>query len=298
MINKPTIIITSIGRTGTKFFAQLFREILKDNVTYHEPEKIIIKSTYLNLKKTFWVFKNFGLINSTLKKITGSWGIRSISNRKIMDKLTTNEARLFLIGERKKFIESHHKIKIYVESSYHFYGLIDIIPISFKYHNTVYIIRNGRNWIRSHMDKTKWYSVKHIPSLLNIMLTPWKKTSTYNLKWKSMTQFEKLCWFWSTANQYALNTIENNPNAKLFYFEDIFESENKYANLKKLIDFVTTFKNFKIKYNHNKLSGILEKKINNPKKYTFPSWENWTEEQKNQFNEICGPLMKKLGYDK
>jgi hypothetical protein len=38
----------------------------------------------------------------------------------------------------------------------------------------------------------------------------------------------------------------------------------------------------------DKIHGSAEK---------FPSWEQWTETQKKQFIEICGPLMKRLGYD-
>ena len=38
MIEKPTIIITSIGRTGTKFFGDLFREIIPDSTSLHEPD--------------------------------------------------------------------------------------------------------------------------------------------------------------------------------------------------------------------------------------------------------------------
>ena len=281
------IIVTSGGRTGTKFFSNLFREIIDGCISVHEPETINLK----NLGHTLDVIKRFGLFAPTIKKITGNWGITSISNKKIRNEITSEEAILLLLDERKDFINSFSE-NIYVESSYHYFGLIDILPNVFKNHRLVYLVRDGREWVRSHMNR-EWYTTKNIPSIFRTILTPDPKDKYYK-KWNSMSRFEKICWAWVKINKSALEGLKKNPNAKLFYFEDIFNSNQKYENLKKLVDFATFFSDFKV--NYKTIDDKLEKKVNMPNEYKFPIWKNWSNEQKKQFNAICGPLMSKLGY--
>ncbi len=293
MINKPTIIIASGGRTGTKFFSDLLGCLIDNSVAFHEPERLTgLHPKYF--KEIIFVVKNFGLYKPTVKKMMGEWGITSISNKRIMGGITQKEAAQLLIQERENFIDSFPQ-RVYIESSYHYYGLIDIIPKAFKYQRVVYIIRDGRDWVRSHINKTKWYSWRNPHTWFKTIIHP-PKNDPYHKKWKNMSPFAKLCWMWTTINQYAFESIKKNPGAKLFYFEDIFESNNKYENLERLIDFVTDFGDFRIPYNKELLKGSLEKKVNKPKKYSFPAWPNWTQEQKRQFNEICGETMKGLGY--
>ena len=38
MIKKPTVIITSLGRTGTQFFSTFFGQVLPDCTSLHEPD--------------------------------------------------------------------------------------------------------------------------------------------------------------------------------------------------------------------------------------------------------------------
>ena len=40
VIEKPTILITSLGRTGTDFFAKLFAHVLPNCTSLHEPDII------------------------------------------------------------------------------------------------------------------------------------------------------------------------------------------------------------------------------------------------------------------
>lgn len=82
---------------------------------------------------------------------------------------------------------------------------------------------------------------------------------------------------------------------KRFEFEDIFEAENRYENLKELVDFATTFQDG-TKLEYKPLDGWLDKKFHGSSG-EFPSWENWTKEQKATFRHMCGPLMEELGYE-
>ena len=121
------------------------------------------------------------------------------------------------------------------------------------------------------------------------------KNDPYKSKWKSMSRFEKLCWAWITMNQYAIDKISKNPNSNLFKFEDIFNSDNRYDNLRELIDFATSFPDGK-KIAYGSLEGTLEKKININPSYEFPSWKKWSSNNLKRFKNICEPLMNKLEY--
>ena len=293
MIEKPSIIITSGGRTGTKFFFELFNNIIQGCIVFHEPENINLKEPF----DVLWKIKKFGIWNMSFKKIRGDWGITSISNRRMGGRINKNESSKLLLNERKKFVESFPE-RIYVEASYHYYGLIDVLPMVFKNQRTVYIIRDGRDWVRSQMNKKAFYHEKSPHTRYKTRISPYiLDDNKYINEWHSMSQFEKLCWAWTTINKYALNSVKkSNENARLFYFEDIFYSNNKYDSLKNLVDFATFIPGYgRIKY--SSLEEKLEKKVNQPLKYEFPSWEKWSLNQKNEFMQICGDLMKQLKYD-
>ena len=89
------------------------------------------------------------------------------------------------------------------------------------------------------MNAKLFYHNADFNTIFNKRLTPIIINDlNYKNKWKYMSQFEKLCWGWTEINNYALNTINKNPNAKLFYFENIFKSKDKYYNLDNLLKFL------------------------------------------------------------
>lgn len=111
-----------------------------------------------------------------------------------------------------------------------------------------------------------------------------------------MSEFEKVCWAWAKLNDYALGTVQQNSDARMFRFEDIFWQQNRYQHLSELVNFVTNFSGTApIRYTGS-LQGWLEKQIHKSTA-SFPAWDEWSSIQKRQFESICGPLMDKLGYE-
>jgi len=295
IINKPTIIITSIGRTGTVFFKYLFEQVLYDCYAVHEADRFTYARDVDNLFNKLKIISELGLLNTTIFKLMGKWGIKSLSDNRIIKKINEEEAKKLLLSYRKKFIENK-KYEVFVESNYHYYGLIDIVNETFSNSKLIYILRDGRDWVRSFLNKGGLYSYKDWHTFFNTRLNPYMfDEDPFKDEWKQMSLFEKHCWAWKKMNEYALSTIKNNPNAKIIYFEDIFENKKKYENIKKLIEFVTNFPNYgNIKYNPNKI--FLEKKMNKSQKNCFPHWRDWEQDLRLKFNLHCEPLMKKLGY--
>jgi len=290
MIKKPTIIISSGGRTGTTFFSNLLSEALDDCIALHEPGAIKWKTR----RELTWMLLRFGFFNITVKKLFQWWGISSISNKRIYGKITDEQATAQLMQQRQRFIDELD-CKVYVESSYHYYGVIEILPRVFQNLNVVYLVRHGYDWVRSHINKKDWYTGRDIHRLWGMRIAPRPHDGIYFHQWKSMSHFQKVCWSWLKINSCALKSIEETPEARLFRFEDILQSEKKYENMKALLDFATSFPTFTIPY--RSIEGSLEKRINKPPSYDFPNWSELPENEKRQFTKICGPLMHRLGYE-
>jgi hypothetical protein len=185
---------------------------------------------------------------------------------------------------------------IYVEANIGYYGLLDITPQVFKNHRAIYLIRDGRDWVRSHMNWGEMYGKSNFRKLVS---HTWPtaseiKDDPYREEWQTMSRFEKLCWAWTRLNSYALATVARNPDARLFHFEEIFLGKNKYLVLDDLVAFSTALLGIDKKELGN-TSGWLEK-ITHKGSNEFPDWNEWNKEYKTQFETICGSLMEKLGY--
>jgi len=290
MIKTPSIIIVSGGRTGTTYFADLLGKIMENCVALHEPGAIKWKT----LDRLPWTMQKFGFFNITLKKILHRWGISSISNGRIYGRLTEEQAVGRILEERRQFIDGL-QCAVYAESSYHYYGIIDILPRAFENLKVVLIVRDGYDWVRSHMNKRDWYAVGDIHRWMGMRLEPCPADGAYYDNWRHMSQFEKTCWSWTKINSCALEGVERISQGRLFRFEDLFISKDKYAHLKELLDFCASFPKKNISYEWRE--GVLEKKINEPAICDFPAWADLPQPQKEQFKRICGPLMLKLGYE-
>lgn len=294
MIKKPSIIITSIGRTGTKFFAELFANIMHETISLHEPDVF-----HFDIKKnkgfrfTIRQIQNSGFYNLFIKKNLGQWSLAKISDKRLKGRLDFYKAQKKLYEQRKNFVDNFCHEPCYVESNFGYYGLIDLLPYVFDQHKVLFIVRNAYNWIQSWVN---WGSIYEKNLFRRVIGHNWPeadefKEDPFRDNWSHMSNFEKLCWAWAKLNSYAIRCAGENPCSKLIHFEDIFESENRYENLNNLLDFVTTFQNG-MKLDCEPIDGALETKLHssNCKNLSFSG------NQKKTFYQICGPLMEELGY--
>jgi hypothetical protein len=306
MIKKPIIIITSIGRTGTNFFSILFEEIIQDSTSLHEPDFLKIVRYHGVLERARQIIKQakaVGIHNLVVRKAFGQWSLVKLSDARFQGKLDYERAVQKVLKQRLEFVRSRQGT-VYIESSLAYYGLIDILPEVYKHHRLVYLVRDASDWIRSWMNwgitHREYGGMYGKSKIANLLGHSWPKAyeiagDPYGKKWAYMSAFEKLCWAWSRLNTYAIETIPKNPNARVFRFEDIFESKKRYQNLEELIQFVTTIPGVEPVPSES-LDGWLNHKVQKSSDQ-FPAWDEWTSEQKAQFMEMCGPLMKQLEYE-
>jgi hypothetical protein len=306
VIKKPTIIITSLGRTGTMFFYTLFRDVIPDCTALHEPDvfKIVrYRETDERIKQMLAQIREVGVYHLVIRKALGRWSLVRLSDARLRGELGHTETVQRVLSQRKRFVDSRSG-SVYVESSFAYYGLIDILKDVFENHRVAYIVRDGGDWIRSwiswkEMQGKRWgmYGKGKIESLFghNWPTASEMENDPYKRKWDSMSGFEKLCWAWFRLNKYALETVQENPNARLFRFEDIFQSEYRYQHLTDLVQFVTTFPNAE-PISTGPLDGWLDRQIYKSVG-RFPPKKEWSAKHKQQFRTICGTLMEDLGYE-
>lgn len=301
MVEKPSIIITSLGRTGTKFFSILFRELIPDGTSLHEPDVLNISQYEGIRERSVELAKQLreaGLFNLVIRKALGKWGLIEIADERFRGAISYSEAVKKVLRQRARFIDSCPG-SIYVESSIAYYGLIDVSTDIFKYHKIAYIVRDGRDWVRSWMNWSDGNGMYDKGKVRSIVAHTWPTAlelegDPYAPKWRSMSRFERLCWGWAILNRYALKTVEKNRNARVFRFEDVFRAEDCYQNLGEMVRFLTTFPGCE-EFSVGPVDGWLDRRIHKSEGQ-FPPWNEWPPEHKRQFESICGPLMEKLNY--
>jgi hypothetical protein len=300
MIEKPTIVITSLGRTGTKFFADFFREALSDSTSLHEPDLFTtgeLRNEGAGISHLLEQIREVGPLYMLIKKPLGKWSLSQLSDARVRGDLDHDKAVRETLRQRAAFIQSRQGT-VYVESSTAYYGLIDLLPRVFAHHRLAYVIRDGRDWVRSWTNWGERGGMYTKGRIRSIFARNWPTAldveDEYGARWESMPWFEKLCWAWSRLNVYALNSARDNPDARVFRFEDVFRSPDRYQHLSELVGFATDMPGV-APVPPEALEGWLDRKVHTSSG-AFPDWGEWSGEQRATFSSICGPLMEQLGY--
>lgn len=297
MIDKPTILITSLGRTGTQFFSQLFAHLLPAATALHEPDVWnVMQYPHMGerLRQIRRQLAESGLWNMTVGKASGHWGLAQVADARLRGHLAYASAAQELRRQRARFIATRPG-PVYVEANVAFYGLIDVAASAFAHHRLIYLVRDGRDWVRSHMNWGELYGnrgwrgrwARQWPTAPELPGDP------YADQWARMTRFERVCWAWSRLNAYALQTVTANPHARVFHFEQIFRAADRDEHLADLVAFATDLPGARPA---TSFAGWLERPIH-ASAGSFPAWSGWTAPRQARFRQICGPLMAQLGYD-
>jgi hypothetical protein len=284
-IGKPTIIISSIGRTGTNFFAEVLGQLLENATALHEPD-VLTWGKAKGARDVVRQVRNIGA-RHLARKVKGQWSLVRVSDRRLKGEITSQEAAAELRHQREEYVASKPG-RAYVESSIGYYGLMDVLPEVFEDHRAVYIIRDARDWVRSAYTWGEMYGKSGLGKLLG---HSWPRAdeipnNPYAEKWPVMDRFERVCWAWRYLNSFAIGLAQKNPNAKVYRFEDIFTTSPKDSKLIELLDFATDLKSGKLEYDKDKALELLGSKVNQSEG-GFPEYGEWTEWQREVFRSIC-----------
>ncbi len=293
-LDKPSVFITSTGRTGTKFFAHLFNNVVPECDAFHEPGLV----DYWSGGRLLQNLPYFSLRQLTFDKLFSSRNVRGISLRRNAGTLPFETACEVLYESRGSIVDTV-EAPLYVESNFQVVGLIDVLSEVFRDCRIIFVVRDGRDWVRSsYCFGGGWYGPWHLMASLDIgrlkaplcARDPWKK------RWAEMNHFEKNCWLWRRKNAYAVECVKNTPEARLFKFEDIFKGSDRRETVSDILDFATDRGGTRFEYNSQKVHEQLDRKVNRSDPGEFPGWPDWSAERVRQFQRICGGLMDDLGY--
>lgn len=282
--------ITSGGRTGTKFFGDLLCDIIPEAFSVHEPDVV----SSIN-KRFFRQLQIFGFNQLLLGKLTGNTGIRNLSQNYLTKKIGLNDLSVAISHHREKYYYQIDRDLI-IESYSGWYGAIPGIRHLYKNYKVVVVVRNPKDWVASNMNWGTMYGKRDWVSKLGLgRLTPkLVKDKQYEDKWQVFSRFQKLCWAWKTVYEILLQSITNDTNARIVKFEELFEAQDKYLNLKDLLVFLTQFRDREFAFDIPE--NILEKRVHKNISYQFTKWRDWDDAMKRDLIGICGEVMKKLNY--
>lgn len=287
------VFIVSAGRTGTKFFGENMSKLSGALYSIHEPDRLSIRRDRIG--NNFQKIKKIGFSNAVIKKFLGTRGSRNLSLNNISGKLPRGIIQTRLLEDRK-WVPS--EIDLYVEANYQLFGVIEVL-LNLKNSKVILFSRDPRDWVASWMNKGSWYDRKDLLTQIDLLglkrLTP-KNIGQKLPQWDNYSRFQKLCWAWTAMNGIFYNLCNANySNLTYFFFEDIFVNKD-ITEIQRLLGFLMGKM-----YNESVLENfmeLLEKKINTNPDTSFPPWTYWDPKTCIDLEDICGDLMRKLGYGK
>lgn len=283
------IYISSTGRTATQFFAKYFKEMIECSISLHEPGTPWFSKPKRLLKQV----KNYGIYQLSIGQGKNTHSMYKLSRDVIAGDITHEKACQNIINIDNR-IDIPEGTEVMVYSSGHIYGLLGLLDEVYEDSRFIFVIRDPRNWIGSALNKVEYSLYGPIEIFFrHISLQPsCCQDDPYRDEWKTMTKFEKYCWFYNKLNENAINEMKDKENFKVFRYEDIFLSDHKVENFKDMLSFATDFKSGQVKCNY--LEGIIDRKVDS--KQSHSSWEEWTPEQAKLMMKHCGNIMKEYGY--
>lgn len=252
-------VILSTGRTGTMFFADILRMLLPNAHVYHEAGE---RSRLINILMHAHIS---GLLPSQIP----IW----VWRRAIA-------ANLYHRGNAN-----------YIDSNNHIYAFVSKLPELYPNLKIIHIVRDPRTYVSSHIN---W--ARHRPkSFIANHIVPFWQPNAYLLgqmsfrKWSYLSPLERFAWIWDYKNR-SINQFENSDIPYLrVRFEDFFVGNDPEKYLNQLFSFLNL-----PKITH--VNEYFQQPVNPGGKKSFPSWPNWTPDQSNKLQAICGETMALYGY--
>ena len=152
----------------------------------------------------------------------------------------------------------------------------------------IHLVRDPRDFVTSFMN---WKSQSLSKSILHYLIPFWQpfpKGEGFNyFRWIFMSKFKKFCWVWYYKNT-LFKQLQSNQDYKLVKMEDIIKNDKTITEILQFLELedktLDSQENLKV--------------VNKSQKKSFPKYENWTEQQKKDFMNICGNLMTEFGYER
>ncbi len=192
------------------------------------------------------------------------------------------QARRYLRGRRERLIASR-----ILRRGCHTYGEVNSLlrhhvdALWERWQPTIlHLVRDGRAVVRSIINRTAFTPADrdHTGRLAPRPDDPWWE------RWPQMGRFERVCWYWASTNRYLMER-----HLPVVRFEDILHAYEALSS--QILEPLGIALPVQIWQEH------VRQPQNISRQRHFPPWEEWSSQQKRQFQEICGDVMQALGYE-
>jgi len=224
--------------------------------------------------------------------------IRAFHEPPPVSALTSRTAFQEVLSEPQKYVDLYTKLRAGPIGGFHRQGLIyaetnnlvffaPIIAQLLPNAKFVFVHRHAAEYVRSGM-RRGWY-VDHVWD--KYRLEP-SASDPLRPQWNQWEPFDKICWFWKAANTFFLDFVQSMPadRTRTIRFDDLVTpGSGEYRKFFEILDLPSP--------GAAEAEGLLDKRVNEQKQGEFPTYPNWTNEQRQRLIEIAGPTMAKLGYE-
>lgn len=196
----------------------------------------------------------------------------------------------YLENQKSKIEQATHSANKFIDVNGAYRNCVDEVEEVFKPLKTFHLVRDPRDVVRSLFTRRDDAKVHFVPK--NEADIKW---------WLTADKFSQICWNWNTETELLLE-----KNLDILHFEKILSDYNYFkSNLLNKIDLEMDLETWQnqvvVKKNKTKpkLYRYLYAKIKGKQfvEERLPKYDNWPENYKSIFMDICGKTMLKLGYE-
>ncbi|MFW6366131.1 MAG: sulfotransferase [Spirochaetota bacterium] len=284
------VFICSTGRTGTQFLADSLASMVSHSKAYHEPGVLWATRPLDILRKVL----KFGPYHMSFGQLDINRSMYVLSNSRAAGRVTDAEAVAYLRKMRGNLVGSENG-QIYIESSGHLFGVLDLIPEVFPNAKIIYIVRDPRTWIASALRTIEFILYGPIDHGISVRASDLPE-DPFAIYWKQMPKFERYAWWYEFVNSYVLQRCKSMDNFRVYRFEDLFGGEQRDEYFTSMLDFVSTFPDgYTVPYEFK--PELLKKPKHSQKKSKgyFP-WRMWRYPRVQMLLRHCRHYMEMFGY--
>lgn len=184
----------------------------------------------------------------------------------------------------------YSEAKIFLDSSHKLAWCVDVLADTFPEAKFIHLVRDGRRVVSSFFYKLNIFDDHGANALRDWLerrewILPPRTENYWQIPAPGYDRFQRICLHWVASNLSIMKGLTPLPdNRKLFIrLEELVESKDE---MKRLLSFLDT------EYNDSFHEAMQKKDhVYVPVDYSL------TQEQNEQFDEICGEMMKILGYE-
>ncbi len=210
---------------------------------------------------------------------------RAYQQHPLSAKEGTRLARVFATARARALFRTVRRTGLYAECSNRLTYLAPALANYFPRSRFIHLYRDPAATVRSGM-RRRWY-VDHPwdgQRIAPLPDDPWAE------HWNEWGPFERCCWFWNAVNEFALDMVDLLPPDRVYStsMESLFASHDAAER-------VFTWLGIDVPPRDD-IQRVIAKPYNAQRENRFPSWSEWTPEQKEQLERIASSTARRLKY--